>query len=203
MTIHRFKLKDLDIRFLQQLQAEHQDDNMEITFWLKPKAASGVSSALTEEQFWELIEKLDWEKTGDNEAVIEPLVAYMSTLSKEIIQKFDDILSEKLYLLDGKKYAQHIGEKAYGKGEYFSVDAFLYARCCVVANGKDYYYQVLEQPSEMPKNLTFSPLLRVASEAWKRKTEEKYQYVPSHIYETFANSAAWDGEGLMEQILDL
>ena len=201
MTIHRFKLKDLDAQFIQQLKTEYKNEDVEITFWLRPKAVLSESLHLTEKQFWNLIEKLDWEKIGHNDAVIAPVVDHLSTLSIEAIKRFDDILSEKLYFLDGKKYAQHIGQNAYKKGQHFSADIFLYARCCVVANGEEFYKHVFENPSEMPKNLTFGALLRIASEAYYRKTGEKFQYIPAYIYETFANSSAWEGEGMIEKIL--
>ncbi|MCB9291541.1 MAG: DUF4240 domain-containing protein [Lewinellaceae bacterium] len=63
------------------------------------------------------------------------------------ILEFADLLSEKLYALDSKTYAKHIGEDGWSPGRYFSVDNFLYARCCVVANGKELYEKVLHDPA--------------------------------------------------------
>ena len=51
---------------------------------------------------------------------------------------------------------------------YFSVDEFLYSRCVVVANGKDYYYEVLNNPTKMPKDLEFESLLYIACDAYEK-----------------------------------
>lgn len=201
MTIHRLKLKDLNAQFIQQLKAQHDNEETEITFWLAPSPKKVASRHLTEAQFWSLMEQLDWEKQGNNNAVIAPVVAKLSNFSIEAIQTFQDILSEKLYQLDGEQYARHIGRNAYRENAYFSVDGFLYARCCVVANGKEYYETVLKNPSQMPKDLTFGALLRIAAEAYELKTGKQFKYIPKYIYETYANAAAWEGESYIQRIL--
>ena len=170
MTIQRIKLKDLNTKFIEKLKTHHKDEDLEITFWLQSAPSQAKEKQLSEQQFWQLISLLDWEKTGDSDAVIEPLVTYLSNSSIEIIKVFEDILSEKLFMLDGEKFAKEIGKKSYQQNNPFSVDNFLYARCCVVANGKSFFQKVLNNPSKMPKNLTFSVLLRVASKAYHSKT---------------------------------
>lgn len=200
MTIHRLKLKDLNPAFLQKLQSEHTDGETEVAIWMQRKA---VNPFLSEAEFWKIIEKLDWSREGNDEAVIEPVIAHLSELSEEAIFAFEDILSEKLYLLDGEKYAKHTGKNAYKGEEYpFSVDTFLYARCCVVANGKAFFEKVLKNPKAMPKNLTFEALLGLASKAFKRKTGKPFEHIPAYIYETFANSSGWEGEDFIERILN-
>ena len=74
---------------------------------------------------------------------------------------------------------------------YLSVDDFLYTRCAVVVNGKDFYQNVLNNPSEMPKDLTFEPLLYVALNAYKRKTGNEFMFIPVHNYETYSNKEGW------------
>jgi hypothetical protein len=192
MTLHRLKLKDLDARFIQELKAAYANEEAEITLWLNPTMKSKSSEHLSEAEFWSLIDDLDWEKVGDNAAVIAPVVKRLSEFSVEAIQTFQDILAEKLYHLDGEKYATEIDKNAYQSDKYFSVDSFLYARCCVVANGKDFYESVLKSPNQMPKDLTFGALLRVAAEAFELKTGEKFKYIPTYIYETYANSSGWN-----------
>lgn len=187
MTLHRLKIKDLDAQFIQKLKSSHTNEDAEITFWLDGE----VSDALSEADFWSLIEKLDWEKGENNQEIIQPLIKALSQLTEEKIYAFEDILSEKLYKLDAKKYAQNTGENAYQKDKYFSPDSFLYARCCVVANGREFYETVLKNPAEMPKDLTFGALLRVAAEAYELKTGNKFKHSPAYLYETYANSEAW------------
>ena len=105
--------------------------------------------------------------------------------------RFADLLSEKLYLLDAKKYAKHIGEDAWDGEQYFSVDNFLYARCCVVANGENLYKKVLNNPETMPKDITFEALLYLPSDAYERKTGKDYDYIPAFNFETYSNEEGW------------
>lgn len=149
---------------------------------------------LSEASFWEIISLLDWDKTGDDEAVVEPAKARLASAPVRHIFEFADLLSEKLYALDGVKYAMHIGEDSWSPDQYFSVDNFLYARCCVVANGKDMYEKVLHDPAQMPKNLTFEELLYIPSEAYVRKTGKRYDYTPAYPIETYSNQTGWAGE---------
>lgn len=114
-------------------------------------------------------------------------------MTVEDIYKFADILAEKLYMLDGITYASNIGEDSYkGKNEHFSVDYFLYVRCCVVANGKDYFNYVISNPDQMPKNGDFEPLLYLPMETFNKKTKtEDYDYITKFDYETFSNVDGW------------
>ncbi len=147
---------------------------------------------MSEEVFWDIIEKFDWGKTGDDDAVIEPAVGTLAQMSTKDIFQFEDILSEKLYALDGEKYAREIGEFAYqGPEQHFSTDGFLYARCCVVANGRSFYDKVLSNPKKMPKDIEFEALLMVAQLAYQRKTGEEFDYLPQVNYETFSNKIGW------------
>ncbi len=100
-------------------------------------------------------------------------------------------MSEKLHRLDGEQFARHIGENAYGKGNYFSADIFLYARCCVVANGRLLYEHILQHPEDMPKDLEFEPLLSIADEAYRKKTGKHLEHLPAFNYETGFNSQGW------------
>lgn len=149
---------------------------------------------LSEAYFWEIISLLDWSKAGEDEAVVEPAKARLVLSPVRHIFEFADLLSEKLYALDARKYALHIGEDSWSPDRYFSVDNFLYARCCVVANGKDRYEKVLHDPVQMPQDLTFEELLYIPSEAYERKTGKQYDYTPSYPIETYSNQAGWTEE---------
>lgn len=150
-------------------------------------------STLTEKGFWELLELLDWEKAGDDAAVVEPLVARLAQLPLIDLEQFAELLAEKLYRLDGRRYAENIGENSFRPGVYFSPDTFLYVRCCVVANGKEYYEHVLAHPEDMPQDLDFEPLLYVAESAHARQTGEKsFDYVTEYSYETYSNQDGWN-----------
>lgn len=146
---------------------------------------------LSEAHFWEIISLLDWSKAGDDEAVVEAAKARLASGPVRHIFEFADLLSEKLYALDAQKYALHVGEDAWSPDRYFSADTFLYARCCVVANGKDLYEKVLQDPAQMPKDLTFEELLYIPSGAYEQKTGKPYDYTPAYPIETYGNLVGW------------
>ncbi len=147
---------------------------------------------MNENEFWSIIALLDWGKSGKDDAVIEPVVAALAEQNIDVIKQFDEILAEKLHALDTEAHAREIGEEAYrGPDEYFSPDWFLYVRCCVVANGREAYAQVLANPQDMPKDMEFEAILYVAANAYERKTGKEYDHVPAVDYETFQNRIGW------------
>jgi Protein of unknown function (DUF4240) len=177
-TLNESVIRDLKEKYPEaEISVElHQDRN---------------KAPLSEAHFWEIISLLDWSKSGNDEAVTEPAIAQLASGSIRHIFEFADLLSEKLYALDDRKYALHIGEDAWSPDRYFSVDNFLYARCCVVANGKDMYEKVLHDPAQMPKDITFEELLYIPSAAYMRKTGKQYDYTPAYPIETFSNQKGW------------
>lgn len=147
---------------------------------------------MKEAAFWTLISLFNWGAAGDDEAVIKPVVDSLSELSIEEIYSFEDILTAKLHALDAEKYATEIGEDAYVNEEkYFSVDGFLYSRCVIVANGEEFYNQILKSPSDFPKDMEFEALLEVARKAYEKKTGEEWSFTSKLSYETFSNKAGW------------
>jgi hypothetical protein len=153
---------------------------------------SDSETYMNHQKFWQIIDLFDWDKTPDDRAVIEPAIQALAVGSIEDIYKFSDILSENLYKLDGERFAREIGQGAYkGKDHHFSGDWFLQVRCCVVANGKDFYKDVLAHPNQMPKDLEFGALLAIPSKAYERKTGKQFTHIAKYDYETFGNGSGW------------
>ena len=183
----RISIDHLDEGFIDKLKEQYPHASLEIK--VEP---SKPDNGLTEEQFWSIIETLDWSKSPDNESVIEPAVKKLASLPVRNIYEFQDRLSEKLHHLDTRAHAEKTGENAWGNdGHIFSADEFLYARCCVVANGEKAYEPVLNMPEKMPQDLTFEALLRLARKAYFQKTGKEFRYVPAQNMETFANKSGW------------
>ncbi|MGD9683104.1 MAG: DUF4240 domain-containing protein [Candidatus Obscuribacterales bacterium] len=150
--------------------------------------------AMEDDRFWSLIDLLDWDQEGDDQKVIEPCIAALSKLSEREILAFEEALSAKLYKLDAKRFAMNIGKEAYrGKDHPFSKSWFLNARCCVVANGRESYEEVLQNPESMPKDLEFGALALIAPEAFKRKTGDEMCHCAALSKETFSNFNGWAG----------
>ena len=181
----KLPLRSLNIETIRDWQEKYPE--AEISVERQPNAAR---APLSEAHFWKIIDLLDWTQS-DDDLILEPSIAYLAANSVRSILEFADLLSEKLYALDGKAYAQHIGTTAWKLDSFFSVDNFLYARCCVIANGQDFYQKVLENPTLMPKDTTFESLLYLPSMAYERKLNKKYNYTPTHSIETYSHKEAW------------
>ncbi|MEO8612493.1 MAG: DUF4240 domain-containing protein [Chloroflexota bacterium] len=95
---------------------------------------------MDENQFWDMIALFDWSHEGDDRAVMRPAIDALAKLDPEALHAFDEILAAKLYALDTQAHAQPTGLG----DRHFSVDSFLYTRCCVVVNGKVFYERVLK-----------------------------------------------------------
>lgn len=187
-AILKVTVAELTTDWVEQIKKEYS--NAEIEVHIKTLQQEAMSDV----EFWQLINLLNWE-VEDDAAVIEPTVAALSQRSIAKIYAFQELLASKLYQLDTPQHAQMIGEDAYDEGEYFSVDQFLYARACVVANGQSVYEKVLNNPAAMPKDMIFEALLRIASDAYERKTGRQFYYLTNVSYETYSNESAWSKKG--------
>lgn len=151
-------------------------------------------SPMKEYIFWEIISSFNWKKLGDDDAVLKPALKRLVSMTVEDIQQFAEILAEKLYNLDGLDYASNIGTDSYiNDDEFFSTDNFLYVRCVVVANGKEYYESVLADPTQMPKEVEFESILSLAYDAYNKKMNTEDEILDTKFsFETFSNIDAWE-----------
>src|SRR5690242_4753322 len=117
---------------------------------------------MNEDAFWSLIAQLDWDEAGDDDAVLEPAVEALAAMEEKDIFKFEDMLAEKLHALDTREHCRacYAGELDPDNGDdYISADDFLYARCVVVANGREFFEAVRADPTQMPQEMEFEALL--------------------------------------------
>ena len=88
--------------------------------------------------FWNTMERCDWTKEGDDDAVLAPVLDYLAGQDDQQIFQFDDQMSQLLYDLDTKALAD-----ACRKADpLMSDDSFLYSRCVALINGPVYYEKV-------------------------------------------------------------
>lgn len=180
------KIEELDTQLVKKLKKEYANAAVEIRVQEQPGAAEMFRAA----DFWAAIERLNWSADGDDAQVVEPLVQFLERQPLANIYRFADILSERLWQLDTRAHAQVFLDDPESEG-YLSVDDFLYARCAVVAKGKDFYEKVLRQPDSMPTDLTFEPLLSIAATAYERKTGRHFAPDTAFNYETYSNQNGW------------
>lgn len=119
--------------------------------------------------------------------MFEPLIDALAKLDKDEIIEFIVERDTKLRSLDGPAFHEASGTK-------HSADGFLYARCAVVAMGKEYYYKVLVDPSSFPKDVWAEWLLYSGEEAYKKRFGEELDFFSGINYESFFNDELW-GEG--------
>ena len=96
---------------------------------------------------------LDWEKQGDDIAVIEPLVTLLAAWGDDLIFAFHDTMAELLYSLDTQKIAGDIY-----KDRSFSADEFLYIRCAALINSKRYYNDIVSGRRKLKGSLSFESI---------------------------------------------
>ncbi|MBX2927798.1 MAG: DUF4240 domain-containing protein [Saprospiraceae bacterium] len=154
----------------------------------RAQAHSPADDLFSDSDFWGVIELIDWSKKTSEEKLL-PAVQYLAEKPVSNIYLFADKLSEKLYPLDTKQHASAYA--AHEPEQFVSADDFLYARCAVVAEGREYYEQVLNNPSQMPSDIVFEPLLSLADDAFELKTGAEFKYIPAYNYETHSNKAGW------------
>lgn len=142
---------------------------------------AGYAEPLDDPVFWRLIESLPNRlRDGD----VTPLVESLVRLSGKRILGFAESLARKLGALDQPELLQASQSDSVIP---MSADVFLYARCAVVASGREAFDRVLGEgkivESEWPVEYGEHMLMAVA-EAYTEKTGEDYEYEPSVSYET-------------------
>lgn len=140
--------------------------------------------------FFHFTDMLDWNKQGDDMAVIEPLVAFLAQWGDNLIIAFAEKMAELLYRLDTRE----IVLKTYKNAECFSEDEFLYTRCQALINGKSLYNDIVKARKRLDENIEFEAILYVPMYAWARvhqRTPEEYAYVTKVSYETGSNKEGW------------
>ncbi len=156
----------------------------------KKRVIPEESGGMTKQDFFKLLDMLDWEKQGDDEAVLEPLVEYLAQKEDEFIFAFDNKMAELLYALDTKTIAKW----AYMDEDFFSGDGFLYTRCIALVNGMNFYDAVLNGRRRLDAQMEFEAVLYVAMEAWAKRHKKdvsEYPHITEVSYETGSNKEGW------------
>jgi hypothetical protein len=182
-TIIRVNIQDLDATFFKEL-GEHLTDAAQVEIRIQPEK----NFLLSEEQFWTLIDALDWSQKNTFDK-LNPSVLLLVGMPIANIYLFADKLAEKLYTLDTRAHGNTY--LAQQEDDYLSVDDFLYNRCAIVAEGKDYFEKVVKNPLLFDSKLSFEALLSIAPQAYFKKTGRNFDYQPICNIETYSNTLGW------------
>ena len=151
---------------------------------------------MQDDVFCGMIATLARKHTGNDEKGIAPVVKALAAMTEDEIIGFENVLTEKLYALDGHAWARRSVDRIWwGEPRSLSTDRFLYARSVVVANGREFFASVLADHKEMPVNMEFELLIYIAMKAYELKTGLDGDAVRGRgevSYETFLNAAVWD-----------
>jgi hypothetical protein len=188
---------DLEWRWIHERPAfEEEVRKQQEEFERRRRLPQKPKNMMSEEEFWAVISLLDWKHQGKDEKVLAPAIKALASKSKAEICRFAERFAFVLYQLDTKAHASNMGEQSYDpKSDYVSADGFLYARCVVVANGREFYETVLNDPTKMPKDMEFESLLGLASSAYEQKTGEEFEYSTGCSFESFSNRGGWQANG--------
>ena len=183
-NVLNYPLHNISPQTLRDLQEHYPNASVQIQLSEAPQRGG-----LAEADFWDLIAQLDWSQEGNDTAVIEPVVQALTKAPLRHIYDFADILSHKLYLLDTEIYVN--AQRDILNDADFVADRFLYVRCCVVANGFSFFKHIQQNPTEMPIDTLFAPLLRIPNEAYRRKVGKPLAHIWAYPIETFSNTSGW------------
>lgn len=151
---------------------------------------------MTWREFWTLIDVLDGRADDDRCTRLAEVLAQRSPVG---ITGFGERLAEALHRLDQRQFGLLPVAGMGRPDDPFpqSGDHFLYARCAVVAAGREVYESVFEDPAR------FSPftaptaqgesLLYVAPQAYERVTGEEWHRATRYSFESYANRDGWQG----------
>lgn len=140
--------------------------------------------------FWSVMDLCDWEQEGDDDAVLSPVIEYLSQQDDDMIFKFEDLMSELLYNLDNESNYKLCEIR----DENTNDDTFLYSRCVALINGPEYYNNVLVGKEQSLWDMEFESMLYVAMEAWALKYDADpldFPHKSPLSYETRSNESGW------------
>ncbi|MCL2447803.1 MAG: DUF4240 domain-containing protein [Polyangiaceae bacterium] len=135
---------------------------------------------MDEATFWAIIDRIDRARIAyDESAAVEPLVDALTGMARAEIASFEDHLARRLRDLDTPRHAGEAGESS------GSAEAFLHARCFVVAQGEAHFRAVLADPSQMPRSSDewCEALLGVATAANENANGVRVRFVTTVIDE--------------------
>lgn len=184
-TTLRVNLKDINLDFFKDLEDMAGPSAL---VEIRVESNRHGEGLFTEDEFWQIIALFDWQQKK-REDIVRPAVKALFQMPVSAIYLFEDFLSEKLFDIDTKDHAKAYMNQQHD--DFFSVDDFLYVRCAAVAEGRDYYEKIKNNPSALSADIDFEHILYLAADAYKLKTGRDFEYSPRFNYETRSNVEKW------------
>lgn len=125
---------------------------------------------MTKNDFWNLLNLLEWKYEGDDEQVTKPVVRALARMNEEEIFAFNDIV-KKLIADLGKEKAVRLAAEAAGPVSEEELRKIL---CVAIVNGRKYYEDIRKGRIRLNPDLEFGSILSVAEKAWAVKSERSF-----------------------------
>lgn len=136
---------------------------------------------MTDEEFWALIALADMDLVNQEDCLsgVEPIVAALSKKSPDDICAFEEMMSQKLYVLDNGDLLEELEA---------SSDSFLYQRCYALVSGPRFYVDMFSDKTRNIGDFDWcESLIYVAQTAWENSQDSEWDFTASVSYETGSN----------------
>lgn len=134
-----------------------------------------MKSKITEDLFWNIIETVSNESTGNIFEFEKNIIKRLTEFTKDEIIELHIIFAKLIKNI----YTREIWDILCISNFYCSDDTFLYFRAWLISKGKDVYYSVLKDPDSFAdfdfadiENSYFDALLFVFDRAYKKKIKD-------------------------------
>jgi len=120
--------------------------------------------------FWNLLNLLEWKYEGDDEQVTKPVVRALARMDVEEIFTFNDIVKKLIADLEKEKAVR----QAAGAAGTVPAEERRKILCVALVNGRKYYEDVRQGRVRLNPDLEFGSILSVAEKAWAVKNERTF-----------------------------
>lgn len=110
---------------------------------------------MTDKKFWELMKKLNWEKRGDMESIVEPVMQCLSEMSHDELDSFEDKISSLVTSILKIGFQDDECDLFHG---YILDTDFLSNYCIAIVNKTHYYQAIRYKNKENDDDLNFETI---------------------------------------------
>lgn len=111
---------------------------------------------MTDKKFWELMKKLNWEKRGDMDLVVEPVMQYLNEMSHDELGLFEDKINSLVTSI--LKIGMQDQNCELFNGYVLDTD-FISNKCIAVVNTTHYYQAIRYNKNDIHGEFRFETII--------------------------------------------